>query len=86
VYKPTNIKEVIIKSVAAEAVPVDINYRKFYIANTGAQPLYFDIKTATAETGMLVPANTVFPEMLTCEDLSLISNVTGTTASILIIE
>lgn len=80
----------IVSSLVAAAQDVDISDRVFMIANTGAQPAYFRPKAkgvATALTGMLVPANTVFPQYFSCPGtLSVISNATGTTLSILFLD
>ena len=86
------VKEVIIVSslVAAEQT-VEISGKTFMISNTGAQPAYFkekavDAVAATASNAMLIPANTVFPTQINARTLSVISNSTGTTLAILILD
>ena len=68
-----------------------ISDRKFMIANTGAQPMYFKEKSidgvdCTASNGMLISANSVFPTILTAKTLSLISNSTGTSYAIMFLD
>lgn len=90
--EPYSIKE--IKGATAIAAVVDnqaIGNRKFMLVNAGAQPLYFKEKAVdnvdcTATNGMVVPANTVFPQVLTAQTLSLISNATGTSYAILFLD
>lgn len=75
-------------TVADTAVAIPIGNRVFMISNTGAQPLYINPKeTATAANGFLVPAGQVFPQYFSCDgNLSVISNATGTTISILYLD
>ncbi|OCZ54313.1 hypothetical protein [Dehalobacter sp. TeCB1] len=90
--EPYAIKEIINNAAITNSeATVAINCRKFMIANTGAQPLYFkekaiDSVAATAANSMLVPANTVFPQILTAQTLSLISNATGTSYAIMVLD
>lgn len=90
--QPYSIKKIIpIATLVDTAQNIEINARTFIISNTGAQPLYFKEKTidslnATASNGFLVPANTVLQIILTASTLSIISNATGTSASILILD
>ncbi|WP_041225788.1 MULTISPECIES: hypothetical protein [unclassified Dehalobacter] len=90
--EPYSIKDIIINSsLAGTEATVAIKSRKFMLSNTGAQPMYFKEKSvdnvaATASNAMLVPANTVFPQVLTAQTLSLISNVTGTSYAIMILD
>ena len=90
--EPYSIKEIInVSALIDTAQNKAIKARKFMISNTGAQPLYFkekdvDNTDVTALTGFLIPANTVFPVILTASNLSLISNATGTTAAIMILD
>ena len=71
--------------VVATAQAIHIDGRPFMIANTGAQPLYINpVATATTANGFLVPAGTVLPIKMTVQDdLSVISNATGTSLAIL---
>jgi hypothetical protein len=83
------ITEVItLANLVAVAQNIPIKNRVFMIANTGAQPIYFNPKeTATAANGMLLPANTVFPMYFSCDgNLSVISNATGSSLSVLILD
>lgn len=59
--------------------------RPFMIANTGAQPLYINpAATATAANGFLIPAGTTPPfKMRVKGNLSVISNGTGTSVSVM---
>lgn len=90
--EPYAIKEVIrVSTLVDTAQNIDIKLKKFLISNTGAQPMYFkekyiDSVDATAANGFLIPAGTVFPLLLTAETLSVVSNATGTTAAILILD
>ena len=67
------------------AVSKTINGAGVLIQNTGSEPLYFNVDdtTATAANGFKVPANTIFPILITCRTLSLISTSTGTTVQLL---
>jgi hypothetical protein len=75
-------------NLVAVAQDIAIKNRVFMIANTGAQPIYFNPKeTATATNGMLLPANTVFPAYFSCDgNLSVISNATGSSLAVLILD
>lgn len=89
--EPYAIKEIHNASLAAAVDNQAVNNRKFMLANTGAQPLYFKEKSVdnidcTAANGMLVPANSVFPQVLTAQMLSLISNATGTSYAIMYLD
>lgn len=87
---PYKIVDVIIKSnLVAVAQDIAISGKSFMISNTGAQPAYFKEKSgvaATASNAMLIPANNVFPQVLTADTLSVISNATGTNLAILILD
>lgn len=83
------IIEVIVDNALADtAKDIPINNRVFMLSNTGAQPIYFNPKeTATADNGMLLPANTVFPQYFSCDgNLSVISNATGSSLAVLILD
>jgi hypothetical protein len=87
--EPHAIKDILVGTLTAAAADVPINSRKFFISNTGAQPLYFKEKNgvdASATNAMLVPANSVFPAALTASTLSVVSNATGTTYAILTVD
>lgn len=90
--EPYAIQDIKINAALANVVDnQDINSKKFMISNTGAQPMYFKEKSidnvdCTAANGMLVPANSVFPQVLTAKKLSLISNVTSTSYAILFLD
>lgn len=74
-------------AVAAAAVSIPIKNRVFMIANIGAQPVYFNPKAPATASDFLIPAGTVFPKYFSCDgNLSVISNVTGTTVSILYLD
>jgi len=78
----------VIASVVATAQNIAINGRPFLISNTGAQPLYIHpSQTATAANGFLIPANTTIPYKFTCSgNLSVISNATGTSVAVLLLD
>jgi hypothetical protein len=82
------IEVIPIAALADTAQDVPINNRVFMISNTGAQPIYFNPKgVATAANGMLLPANTVFPMYFSCDgNLSVISNATGSSLAVLILD
>lgn len=87
-YKITKISN---KTLVAVAQSEPIQFNKVILANTGAQPLYFKEKEidgvdATDANSMIIPANTVFPVILTAANLSFISNVTGTTLAIMYLD
>lgn len=90
--EPYSIKDMKVNAALVAAVDnVPVKGRKFLLANTGAQPLYFKEKAfdgidCTAANGMLVPANSVFPVNLTAMMLSLISNATGTSYTIMYLD
>jgi hypothetical protein len=80
--------DVIAANLLAVAVDIPINGRPCLISNTGAQPAYFHpTTTATVANGFLVPAMT---QMLTKfsvkNNLSVISNATGTSVAVLILD
>lgn len=85
-YQATEV--ITISNLVDVAQNIAIKNRVFMISNTGAQPIYFNPKeTATAANGMLIPANTVFPMYFSCdENLSVISNATGSSVSVLILD
>lgn len=70
------------------AVAKEINGDGVLIQNTGSEPLYFNIDgtTASASNGFKVAANTIFPILITCRTLSLVSTTTGTTAQLLVVK
>ena len=78
----------VVGTLVDTAQDVAIKDRVFMISNTGAQPAYFHpTQTATAANGMLVPAGEVFPMYFSChENLSVISNATGTSIAILYLD
>lgn len=90
--EPYSIKDMKTNAALVAAVDnVPVKCRKFMLANTGAQPLYFKEKAfdgvdCTAANGMIVPANSVFPQILTATLLSLISNATGTSYTIMYLD
>lgn len=81
----TRLTGVEVKAVSGTAVNIAVDGRPFIIANKGEQPLYINpTTTATTANGFLIPANTLLDLKMTCYDnLSTISNATGTTASVL---
>lgn len=85
---PRAIEVTPIATLVATAQNVAVNGRPCLIANTGAQPLYFHpTTTATAANGFLVPAGQVFPQKFTVKgNLSVISNATGTSCAVLILD
>lgn len=84
---PQRMEEVKSFAVAATAVNIPINGRNFMIANNGAQPAYIDPSSPATTGDFLIPANTVLPQVFTClGNLSVISNVTGTTISIMYLD
>ena len=89
--EPYSIQNIKVNSTLVDTVDnVKISSRKFILANTGAQPLYFKEKSmdsvdCTASNGMLVPALSVFP-ILTASTLSIISNATGTSYAIMYLD
>jgi hypothetical protein len=88
--EPYSIKDIAVdSSLLAVAKDVSVSSKKFMLANTGAQPMYFKEKNgvaATASNAMLCPANTVFPQILTASTLSVISNATGTSYAIMYLD
>lgn len=82
------MKEVVsIANLVAVAQNIAINGRYCMISNTGAQPLYINPKTTATNTSFLIPAGTTLPIVLTCKgNLSVISNATGTSVSVMILE
>jgi len=82
-------KEVlVVGTLIATAQDIPINGRPCLISNTGAQPLYFHPNlTATALNGFLVPAMTQMITKFTVKNnLSVISNATGTSVAVLILD
>jgi protein-disulfide isomerase len=67
------------------AKDIAINGRPFMIANSGAQPLYINpTATASAADGFLIPAGVMVNVKMTVSgNLSVISNATGTTVTVL---
>ena len=88
--EPYSIKDIYNNAaLVATADTVNVGARKFMISNTGAQPLYFKEKNsvdALATNAMLCPANTVFPVVLTATTLSVVSNATGTSYTIMYLD
>lgn len=90
--QPYTIKEVIFKAALKDtAADVPINGKTFMISNGSTHPAYILPKVGstvvTATTGMVIPANSIFPTILTCPgDLSVISDSTGTDLSIMILD
>lgn len=73
--------------VVAVAQNIPINGRDFMISNTGAQPLYINPRAVATANDFMIPANTTLPIVFTCSDnLSVISNATGTTLSIMYLD
>jgi len=86
---PYKVKEIIGNfSVADTAISEAVNGRGILIQNTGTENLYFNTSTtATAANGYLVPPNSIFPIIITCDgNISLISTSTGTTAQLLFVD
>jgi len=82
-------KEVIVvETLVATAQAIAVNGRPCLISNTGAQPLYFHpTTTATAANGFLVPAGVQMLTKFTVKNnLSVISNATGTSCAVLILD
>ena len=90
--EPYSIQDIRINSTLVGTVSNEvISDRKFMVANTGTQPMYFKEKLidgvdCTVSNGMLIPANSVFPTILTAKTLSLISNSTGTSYAIMFLD
>lgn len=79
-----------IKTIVDTAQNFALNGRPCMISNTGAQPAYINPgATATAANGFLVSAGTTLPIKFTVSpgvnsgNLSVISNVTGTTMAVM---
>ena len=87
-YQIAEVKAIATLADTAQDIPVD--NRVFMISNTGAQPAYFMPKAqgvSEATTGFLIPAGQVFPQYFSCDgDLSIISNATGTSISVLFLD
>lgn len=88
--EPYSLKEIIVNTdIKNAAVDVAIKGRKFMLHNTGAQPLYFKEKNGAAATTTnsdLCPAGSVYPIPMVADTLSLISNATGTSYAIQILD
>lgn len=82
------MKETIsISNLIAVAQNITINGRYFMISNTGAEPLYIDPKKTATTASFLIPPGTTLPIVFTCMgNLSVISNATGTSVSVMILE
>ena len=80
--------DVLTANLVAVAQSIPVNGRPCMISNTGAQPLYFNPKTtATAANGFLVPAGqTLQLKFTVMGNLSVISNATGTSCAVLILD
>lgn len=81
-------KEVLTANLLAVAQDIPINGRPCLVSNTGSQPLYLSPnQTATAANGFLVPAMTTMLVKFTVKNnLSVISNATGTSLAVLILD
>ena len=81
-------KEVLTANLLAVAIDLPVNGRPCLVSNTGAQPLYLSPnQTATALNGFLVPAMTTLQTKFTVKNnLSVISNATGTSVAVLILD
>lgn len=76
-----------ISGLVGVAQNIAINAREFIISNSGAQPLYINPDGAATAASFLVPANTTLPIVFTClGNLSVISNATGTTVTVLFLD
>ncbi|MDD4566149.1 MAG: hypothetical protein PHE79_11830 [Eubacteriales bacterium] len=88
--EPYSLKETIVNTdIKGTAVDVAIKGRKFMLHNTGAQPLYFKEKNGVAATttnANICAAGTVYPIAMVADTLSLISNATGTSYTIQILD
>ena len=74
--------------VVAVAQDLPINGRPCLIVNSGAQPLYFHpSQTATALNSFMVPVGTMMQIPISVKNnLSVISNATGTSVAVLILD
>lgn len=76
-----------ITGLVATAQNIPINGRTFIISNSGAQPLYINPNGTATSSSFLIPANTTLPIVFSClGNLSVISNATGTTMSIMFLD
>jgi hypothetical protein len=79
-----------VKSIAglvAAAQSIPINGRTFIISNTGAQPLYINPDGTATATSFLIPAGVTLPIVFSClGNLSVISNATGTSVSVMYLD
>lgn len=84
--RPYKIIESIKKAVTDTKQDITLSYKTFFITNAGAQPLYIAAEEDATTDSFCIAANTTVQVPFTCEKLSIISNATGTTASIMIVE
>jgi hypothetical protein len=76
-----------ISGLVAAAQNIPINGKTFMISNSGAQPLYINPDGTATSASFLIPANTTLPIVFTCAgNLSVISNATGTTVSVMYLD
>lgn len=76
-----------ITGLVAVAQNIPINARSFIISNTGAQPLYINPKGVATSSSFLIPAGVTLPIVFCCLDnLSVISNATGTSVSVMYLD
>jgi hypothetical protein len=84
--RPYRILKSIKKDVTDTKEDITMSYQAFFITNAGAQPLYIAAEEDATTDSFCIAANTTVQVPFTCEKLSIISNATGTTASIMIVE
>jgi hypothetical protein len=84
--KPYKIIKSIVKTANDTAADVKINYQTFFISNSGAQALYISAEGTATTNSFYIAAGTTIPIPFTCETLSILSNATTTTVSIMIVE
>lgn len=76
-----------VPGIVAVAQNIPINGRNFIISNSGAQPLYIKPDGVATANDFMIPANTTLPIVFTClGNLSVISNATGTSVSIMYLD
>jgi hypothetical protein len=87
--RPWQITSTESKAVADVAQDIKPNGRTFMISNAGSQPIYItnkDVQGAATANSFMIPANTLLPQLFYCDNLSVISNATGSSVSILYLD